>query len=225
MDHEKYYDINRLYYALVNNQDVLVYEDNNLYIELFLLDDLIYKGSIVSCTILKPLIEEIKEKNIDICLYYQNGTYKNVLSLKEIISINDVILKLNKNSFNNLDYISYLIVNYITDLLGINVISNKNSNLELKVNSEISVFATKQKKFKDILFNYIKTSLLFNDDLEIKHDDYRIKKALLKSKINFHDDDFILYLENGVIDIESPKLIKKESNKRYEKVIKSAWQS
>ena len=84
------------------------------------------------------------------------------------------------------------------------------------------MFATKQKKFKDILFNYIKTSLLFNDDLEIKHDDYRIKKALLKSKINFHDNDFILYLENGVIDIESPKLIKKESNKRYEKVIKSA---
>lgn len=172
MDHEKYYDINRLYYALVNNQDVLVYEDNNSYIKLFSLDDLIYKGSIVSCTILKPLIEEIKEKNIDICLYYQNGTYKNVLSLKEIISINDVILKLNKNSFNNLDYISCLIVNYIADLLGINVI-----------------------------------------------------KALLKSKINFRDDDFILYLENGMIDIESPKLIKKESNKRYEKVIKSAWQS
>mgnify|MGYP001362157278 CR=1 FL=1 len=112
MDHEKYYDINRLYYALVNNQDVLVYEDNNSYIKLFSLDDLIYKGSIVSCTILKPLIEEIKEKNIDICLYYQNGTYKNVLSLKEIISINDVILKLNKNSFNNLDYISYLILSY-----------------------------------------------------------------------------------------------------------------
>ena len=60
---------------------------------------------------------------------------------------------------------------------------------------------------------------------QIDDDDYRIKKALLKSKINFHDNDFILYLENGVIDIESPKLIKKESNKRYEKVIKSAWQS
>ena len=207
---QMYYPLDHIYYAMVEGYESIVCEMNvnhkSKYIELITLPNYTFIDRIIyhNFEITKSLKEEIDSKNINVCLILKDGKEKKEITIEEIINIIKLTKLLENKSFDKLDSICMNITNKIIDLLGINVISNPSSNLKLNVIYENIIPAPKVSKLKDLLFSYIKISMILDEKVTISNDDYRILRALNVCRIkNLKENKFTLVgSSNGEINIE-----------------------
>lgn len=211
------YPLDKLYYGTVDEYDCIIYEmiqdHKSRYIELIALPsyafiDRTLKGNF---KISKSLKEEIMNNQIDVCLITKEGKDKQSITLEEITNILKLINLLEHKSFAKLDSICLQATNYICDLLGVNVLSNPSSTLEFKDTEEIAIPFFKVKRLKELLFDYIKISLILDGVVTIKNDDYRIVRALNGCKIKkseFENEFSITVNSNGEFNIECENIAK-----------------
>lgn len=224
----KHYPIDKLYYAKVDSKDSIICETISnktiKYKQLFNLDNYeIIDDYVLDFKMKKTVKEEIKNKKINGILIDKDGKNKKEITIDEIIEIVKLISLLENKSYNNLNYMCKNMVNQISDLLGINVYSDPSSDLSIKDVEEIIIPAPKVSKFKELLFDYIKTSIIIDNNIAITNDDYRIKRALKSCKIRNPEDEnkFIISTNNGEIllecdNVEEVKVYSKQkTNKKY----------
>ena len=229
IDKTKRYPIDKLYYAKVDSKDSIICETLSnrciKYKHLITLDDYeIIDKYVIDFNIKKSLKEEINKKKINGCLISLDGKDKKELTIEEIIKIIKLTVLLENKSFNRLNEMCKNIVNQISDLLGINVLSNPSSDLIIKEVEEIVIPASKALKFKELLFNYIKISIIIDGNVSISNDDYRIKRALKGCKIKtpeFENKFTITANSDGEVlldckNVEEVKTYSKQkTNKKY----------
>lgn len=210
-DRHSYYPLDKIYFGNVEGTDCIICElvqnHKSIYIELISLPDFSFIDRVLgnNFKLYKSLKEEIKENNINVCLLLKDGKEKRNLSLEEIINIIKLINLLGSKSFDKLNDLCNNVANQISDLLGINVYSNPSSNLRIKEIDEIIIPATKALKFKNLLFNYIKISLILDSSVTITQNDYRILRAMNGCRIKypeFENEFKITISELGEINIE-----------------------
>ena len=228
-DKIKRYPLDKLYYAKVDSKDSIICETmiNRCikYKQLITLNSYeIVDEFVIDFNIKESLKEEIKRKKINGYLINLDGKDKKELTIDEIIKITQLIELLENKSFNRLNDMCKNIVNQISDLLGINVLSNPSSDLVIREIEEIVIPASKTLKFKELLFNYIKISMIVDGNITITNDDYRIKRALKGCKIRkpeFENKFIISANDNGEItldcdNVEEVKVYSKQkTNKKY----------
>jgi len=213
----KQYHLYKIYYAEIKNHEYLIYEmikNHKLtYKKILDLQDYTLKDEIIieDFKVTKSLLEEINNKKMNVCLLKKEGRAKQIFTIPEILQIIKITKLLENNNYDELNNFCINVVNNISDLVGINVNSNPSSNLKLNGVEEIIVSAPRAIKFKMILFNYLKISLLNERIIKIKGDDYRILNALNLCKIKKPKElnEFTLEISvNGTYFIDCVKIEK-----------------
>lgn len=177
------YELDKLYYGTVDEEDCLIYEkivNHQLkYIQLLILPNYAPVDRVLNNNfkIIKSLKEEVKNKDINLCLLHNYGEEKRNLTIEEIICLTKLITQLNARTYDELNDVCSSIVEAVVKQLKINVI-----NQDI-LNDEIVISAPRLNKFKNILFNYIKISLILDGKITLDSNDYRIQRALKSSKI------------------------------------------
>jgi hypothetical protein len=223
-DMHMYYPLDKLYYGYVEGYESIICEiDINhkpKYVELITLPNFVFIDRVLNNNfeITKSLKEEINNKNLDVCLLTKDGELKKEINISEVENFVKLINLLENKPFNDLNETCTNVVNKISDLLGINVYSNPSSNLKLKNITEVVIPATKVIKFKNLLFKYIKISIILDDLITISNNDYRIIRALKCSKIKMPITNEFLITANleKQINIECSNVVD-----TYQKKLKS----
>lgn len=214
--HEVHYPIDKLYYAEIDGYECIVCEiflnHKPKYKELITIPDYYVVDKILdkSFKIVKSLKEEIEEKQIGVCLLSKDGREKREVTIYEIINIIKVNTLLEKRSFDDLNNVCINMANQITDLLGININSNPSSTLKLSNVEEMAIPAIKVQKFKNLLFNYIKISIILDGNVSVSNKDYRVLRALKGAKIKtpeFENEFTIVGNSNGEISLECSNVV------------------
>lgn len=222
---KKHYPLDKLYYALVEGSECIICETfinhKPRYEQIITVRDYIPKQRILNDNfrIIKSLKEEIEIKKVNVCLISKDGKEKRELTIEEIMNIIKLINLLDKISFEHLDNVCITISNQVCDLLGINVNINPSSTLKLNNIDEVIVPASKAQKFKNLLFNYVKISMILDDSIIITNNDYRIIRALNGCKIKKQEiqNEFTLMGNSfGEIVLECENVVR-DSKKTFRK--------
>jgi len=196
---QKYANTSELWVALIDGQLNTVYHykrgKNSLYLNMR--TNQIYTES--ELTLVKSFSEYVKENGFEVSLEKTNGEIYTELPVSKVRQIdNAIILKqtMVQEQNDQIKNISLLVVNYVSDLLGFNIINNPSTNLSDKRIANVLVAGTKVKKFKQYLSSLIEFDLynaIYGDNMVImprdqKAIDYRILRALNKANIPLTDN-------------------------------------
>lgn len=183
----KKYPIEQLYLIDINGKKVIALLDENECVE-------VNSGKkIVNYRIIDSLKNILIAQNLEIFIIDINGNLKDVLNISDIQFLYQVLQKkltLSVAALQRIKVLSNNITNIISDLLGLNVTVNPNTQFNLANSfdiAEVVVSAKKLAKFKYYLSKYLRAYLIANKNVEVIYEvgsrDYRITKALNEAKI------------------------------------------